>query len=361
MVKYDYLVAGSGLFGSTFAEHMVRAGKKVLVVERRDHIGGNCYTEDRDGIQIHRYGPHIFNTNDKRLWDYVRRFAEFNHFSYRPKAVHGDKVYSFPINLLTFYQLWGTSTPAEVHAKLASVRVDIPNPKSMEEWLLANVGREVYETFFYGYTTKQWRMTPDKIPASIVRRLPLRFTYDDNYYNSRYQGIPIGGYTQIFEKMLDGVEVKLNTPVEDDWRKYAKKLVYTGRIDELLKFKYGELPYLTLNFEHKKIDGDYQGIAGINYTSEDVPFTRCIEHKHFEFLDKPYSWITHEYPIDWKEGAEPFYPIPWERDTYDLYLKEIPEDILIGGRLGKYLYQNMDVTCASAMKFVQKELGCLPS
>lgn len=359
-MKYDYLIVGAGLFGSVFAEHAKRFGKKVLVIDQRSHIGGNCYTENIDGINVHKYGPHIFHTSNEKVWEYINRFVSFNHYTHRVKAFYNKKIYSLPINLLTLNQLWGVVTPNEALNKLELSREKIDDPKNMEEWCLKNLGSEIYETFFKGYTTKQWRRDPKELPPSIIKRLPVRFTYDDNYFNDKYQGIPIGGYTQIFEKMLDGVEVKLNTSFEANWRKYAKKLVFTGRLDELFNYKYGELSYLTLRFEEKKVEGDYQGVAQLNYTSSEIPYTRCIEHKHMEFGNQNFSIITHEYPIDWHKDAIPYYPVPTKESTllHEKYLNELdPSLILGGGRLFNHIYLDMHQVIASSMNLAKKEFS----
>lgn len=357
---YDYLIVGAGLFGSVFAENAKRANKKVLVIDQRSHIGGNCYTENIDGINVHKYGPHIFHTSNEEVWKYINQFASFNNYIHRVKATFKDRIFSLPINLFTLHQLWGVSSPQEALHKLESVTFLIPDPENMEEWCFANLGQEIYETFFKGYTTKHWRRNPTELPPSIIKRLPIRFNHNDNYFNDKYQGIPIGGYTQIFEKMLDGVEVKLNTELENDWRNYAKKLVFTGRPDQLLNYKYGELPYLTLKFDEQKVNGDYQGVAQMNYTALDVPFTRCVEHKHFEFGEQKHSIITHEYPVDWFQGAIPYYPVPNESSDvlHKKYLQEILNfgDIIGGGRLFNHVYLDMHQVIASAMSLAKKEL-----
>lgn len=357
---YDYIIVGAGLFGSVFAENAKKVNKKILVIDQRSHIGGNCYTENIDGINVHKYGPHIFHTNNLEVWNYIRQFANFNHYTHRVKASYQDQIFSLPINLFTMHQLWGVTTPSEALVKLHSVRTPIDNPKNMEEWCLANLGKEIYEKFFLGYSSKHWRKSPKELPASIIKRLPVRFDFNDNYFNDKYQGIPIGGYTQIFEKMLDGIEVKLNTEFEDDWRKYAKKLVFTGRPDQLLNYKYGELTYLTLKFEEQKVIGDYQGVAQMNYTTSDIPYTRCVEHKHFEFSNQEHSIITHEYPVDWFKGATPYYPVPTESSDvlHKKYMEEILAfgDIIGGGRLFNHVYLDMHQVIASAMSLAKKEL-----
>lgn len=359
---YDYLIVGAGLYGSVFAEQKTKQGCKVLVIDQRDHIGGNCYTRDVDGIHVHHYGPHIFHTNDKRVWDYIRQFAEFNHYTHRVKANYEGKIYSLPVNLMTFNQLWGIDNPNDAMQKLESVKRDFPKPANMEEWLLSQLGQEIYEKFFYGYSTKHWRKSPKELPASVGKRLPIRTHYDDNYFDDKYQGIPIGGYTQIFEKMLDGIEVKLSTPLEDGWRSYAKKMVFTGRPDLLLKNKYGELPYLTLKFEEERKLGSHQGLAQLNFTSIDVPYTRCVEHKFFEYKEYDHTVITREYPVDWYEGATPFYPVKdvdgKNQIQFQKYREEILSkgDIILGGRLGSNSYMDMDTTIGQALVFANREL-----
>jgi len=353
---YDFLIVGAGLYGCVFAERAKAANKKVLVLEQRNHIGGNCYTEERSGINVHIYGPHIFHTNDISIWKYINRFADFNNYINRVKVNYKNKIYSFPINLLTLHQLWGVNTPQEAKDKLTSKISKITDPKNMEEWCLANVGEEIYNIFFKGYTKKHWKCSPTDLPASTIRRLPIRFNYDDNYYNDQYQGVPIGGYTQIFEKMLDGIEVKLNTSIEKDWYKYAKTLVYSGKPDQLLDYKYGELSYLTLDFKHQLLTGDYQGNAVVNYTDEDIPFTRCIEHKHFEFNNRQNTIITHEYPINWHKQATPYYPMPNQMELYQLYKNDILQNgnIILGGRLGLHKYLDMHQVIANALKTAKK-------
>lgn len=361
---YDYLIVGSGISGATFAHEMHKRGKKVLVLEQRNHIAGNIYTKDVDGINIHVYGPHCLNTNKKYIWDYVNQFANFNHFVNRPKAYYKGKIYSLPINMQTFYDFWGVTTPAEAESKLKEVRIPCDNPSNLEDWVLSQVGSEIYEALIRGYTTKQWMRSPKDLPSWIIKRLPLRYTYDDNYYNSRYQGIPIGGYTQIIEKMLDGIEVKLSTPFEKkNWRQIAKKLFYSGCIDEFYDYRHGELEYRSLRFETKTIQGDFQGNAIINYTDEAVPYTRIIEHKHFEFNQLNKSVITYEYPTAWDRNQIPYYPVNTkENDSIcHLYKDELSQeqDVIACGRLASYKYINMDDAFAIALKSVEREVRCL--
>lgn len=349
---YDYLIVGAGLYGSTFAERAKSIGKKILVIDQRNHVGGNCYTEEIHGINVHMYGPHIFHTNNENIWNYINRFAKFNNFTNRVKASHCNKLYSFPVNLFTLYQLWGIRTPTEAINRINEVKINIKNPKNMEEWCLANVGEEIYNTFFRDYTTKQWHVSPSKIPISVIKRLPIRFTYDDNYYSDTYQGIPIGGYTQIFHKMLDGVEVKLNTKLEKNWRSIAKHLIYSGRPDELLDHQFGVLPYITLKFEHEVSDGDFQGNAVINYVDNITPYTRSVEHKHFEFGSQSKTIVTKEYPHKWCDGSIPYYAMHGYDHIYKLYKEKLDKshEITVGGRLGCYKYLDMHHVISNAMR-----------
>lgn len=356
---YDYLIVGTGIFGSTFAYEANKANKKVLVIEKRSHIGGNCYTENSHSIHVHKYGPHIFHTNSERIWNYVNQFSKFNNFCNRIKVNYQEKIYSFPINLLTLHQLWGVKTPEEAELKLKEVKIKIDNPKNMEEWILSNVGEEIYHKFFYGYTKKQWKKNPSELPSSIIKRIPIRMNYNDNYYNDKYQGVPINGYTEIFEKMLNGIEVKFNTELKDiNWKSIAKKLVYSGKPEELLNYKYGELEYLTLNFEESILEkNDYQGNAIINYTDEKIAHTRIIEHKHFyEENNSGKTIITKETPVEWTKNSTPYYPINTKENNelYQKYKSEISNDIILGGRLGRYQYMDMDQVFANAISEFEK-------
>jgi UDP-galactopyranose mutase len=350
MAKYDYLVIGCGIFGAAFAQQMVNRGRKVAVIEKRGHIGGNCYTETVDGINVHKYGPHIFHTSNRRIWDYVNQFAPFNNFINRPKVRYKNRIYSFPINLMTLHQLWGVETPAEARQKLKEVAGRIENPGNLEEWALSQVGREIYEIFIKGYTNKQWGRNPRELPADIIKRIPIRLTFDDNYYDDIYQGVPIGGYTKMIRQMLEGAEVRLSTDYFTDrgrWDAIAERVVYTGRIDEYFAYEYGQLEYRSLRFDTKVIDEkDYQGNAVVNYTDEHVPYTRVIEHKHFEFGKQNTTVVTWEYPEEYNADKIPYYPVNDERNNnlYKLYAREAKKvsTLFVVGRLGTYKYLDMD-------------------
>ena len=360
---YDYLIVGSGLYGSVFAHEATKAGKTCLVLEKKEHIGGNIYTKNVGGINVHEYGPHIFHTSNRKIWDYVNQFATFNNFVNRPKVSYKNKLYSFPINLLTLYQLWDVKTPEQATEKLLANKVKIDNPQNLEEWCLSEIGTELYETFIKGYTQKQWKADPKELPTFIIKRIPIRTNFDDNYYFDTYQGIPIGGYTQIIEKMLSGVEVKLNTDYladKDNWDRIAKKILYTGPIDAYFNYQFGDLDYRTTSFEHEMVPvKDYQGNALINYTDVDVPYTRVIEHKHFDQINVSHTLITREYPEVWKRGLTPYYPINNEKNTkiYNQY-KELTKElsnVLFGGRLAEYKYYDMHQVIASALYDFEKE------
>jgi len=363
-MKYDYLIVGCGMFGSVFARQATDAGKKVLIIDKRNHIAGNCYTENIKGIEVHKYGPHVFHTNNDMIWDYVNRFAKFNHFTYRAKARFKDKMYSFPINLMTLHQLWGVTTPEEAIKKLESVRVKIDNPKNLEEWILSQVGHEVYETFIKGYTKKQWNRDPKDLPAFIIKRLPIRMTYDDNYFNDRYQGIPIGGYTKMFNKILEGVEVKLNVDFFEDKKRLkniAENIIFTGKIDEYFDYRSGVLDYRTIKFDHRVMKGDYQGNAAINHTDISVDHTRTIEHKHFEFKKSDDTVVTFEYPEKWDSSKVPLYPL--NNNENNLLYKQYRQiankeckNVLFGGRLAEYKYYDMHQVIGSALSKSKKVL-----
>jgi UDP-galactopyranose mutase len=361
-MKYDYLIVGSGLFGSVFAYEAKKSGKKVIVLEKRNHIGGNCYTENIDGINIHKYGPHIFHTNNKKIWDYINQFAEFNHFIHRPKVNYNNRIYSFPINLFTLYQLWGVSSPKEAEERLNQAkRIVSSTDDNLEDWIVSQVGQEIYEIFIKGYTEKQWGRDPRNLPSSIIKRIPIRLTYDDNYFFDKYQGIPIGGYTQIFDKLLDSIEIIQSDFFKD--RKYfesiAHKIVYTGKIDELFDYEYGKLSYRSLRFEHESFDGDFQGNAIVNYTSRDIPFTRITEHKHFEFNTNNRSIITKEFPEEYSGSNTPYYPINDTKNitTYNLYKDKVKSisNYILGGRLAEYRYYDMHQIIASSLNCWSKQ------
>ncbi len=364
---YDAIFVGAGLWSSTYAYFLKQLGKKILVIDKDSHIGGNCYTENMGGINVHMRGPHIFHTSDERVWNFVNKFAKFNHFVNRPKVSYKGELFSFPINLFTLYQLWGVKTPAEAKARMAEERCRIENPQNMEQWCLAEVGPQIYETFIRGYSTKQWKTDPKNLPASIIRRLPIRLTFDDNYFEDYHQGIPIGGYTPIFEKMLDGVEVELGVDFFKDRNrlegllKSDGKLIYTGRVDALYDYDQGELPYRNLRFDHQRLEiPDYQGNAVINYTEAHVPYTRITEHKHFEFGKQAHTIITHEYPIDYERDLTPYYPVNNDENNARAraYNARAESDgIIVGGRLGKYLYQDMHAIIPSAMVRFEKHTG----
>jgi len=363
-MKYDYLIIGSGIFGSVFAQQCIENDLKVLVIEKRDHVGGNCYTENKDGINFHFYGPHIFHTNDEKIWNYVNRFTKFHQYKHSLKVTYEDKVFSFPINLLTLQQLWGVKTPEEALRKISEVKEDIANPKNLEEWALSQVGREIYEVFIKGYTTKQWNKDPKTLPVSIIKRVPMRTNFDDSYYEDKFQGIPIGGYTQMFEKLLQGVEVRTGIDYFENreyWDSVAKKIVYTGKIDEFFYYKYGELEYRGLRFIHKRLEmEDFQGCPVMNYTSEKIPYTRISEHKHFEKSKSPVTWITEEYPITYERGDIPYYPINDRNNNeiyseYDTLKKECPS-VIFGGRLAEYKYYDMHQVIGSALSKFKKEI-----
>lgn len=361
---YDYLIVGSGLFGSVFAREATDKGKKCLVIEERDHIAGNCYTEEKDGINIHKYGPHIFHTNDKRIWDYVNRFIEFNNYKHSPKVKYKNQIYSFPINLLTLYQIWGVTSPQEAKEKIKESSIKIAKPRNLEEWVLSQVGEDLYNIFIKGYSTKQWGRDPKNLPVSIVKRLPIRLTFDDNYFFDRFQGIPIGGYTKMIQNMLCGVELRTGIDYFSDTSYYnslAEKIVFTGKIDRFFDYRFGDLEYRSLDFVDEKYEiPDFQGCSIINYTEKEIPYTRIAEHKHFENSKSDVTWITKEYPKDYKRGQVAYYPINDEKNNrlYSLYKKEALgiENFIFGGRLAEYKYYDMHQVIASALSKVKKEL-----
>ena len=364
-MKYDYLIVGAGLFGSVFAREMTDFGKKCLVIDRRDHIAGNVYCEKTEGINVHKYGAHIFHTNDDKVWEYVNRFASFNDYINSPIAVYKGERYNLPFNMNTFHQLWGVNTAEEAKAKIAEqiAELNIDEPKNLEEQALKLVGRDVFEKLVKGYTEKQWGRRCKDLPAFIIKRLPLRFEYNNNYFNAKYQGIPIGGYTLLVEKILEGVPVKTGVNYADFIKNTTDtfdKVVYTGRIDEYYDYRLGELEYRTVRFENEILDTeDYQGNAVVNYTEYEVPYTRIIEHKHFEYTKCPKTVISKEYPVEYREGLEAYYPINDERNgkLYDKYkeLAEKEKNVIFGGRLGEYKYYDMDKVIERALAVVEEE------
>lgn len=366
---YDYLVVGAGLFGAVFAHEAALKGKKVKVIEKRDHIAGNIYTKEMEGIQVHMYGAHIFHTSDKEIWDYVNQFAEFNRYTNSPIANYKGEIYNLPFNMNTFNKLWGVITPEEAQAKIEEQRAVLggKRPENLEEQAISLVGTDIYEKLIKHYTEKQWEKPCVDLPAFIIRRLPVRLTYDNNYFNDTYQGIPIGGYTQIVEKMLDheNIDVEVNVDFFANKEKYLEefpKIVFTGMIDEFFDYKLGELEYRSLRFETETLDTEnYQGNAVVNYTDSETPYTRVIEHKHFEFGKQDKTIITREYSKTWKKGDEPYYPVNNSKNN-DLYaqyrkLAEEQEKVIFGGRLGQYRYYDMHQVIAAALQCVRKELG----
>lgn len=362
MKTYDYLIVGAGLFGAVFACEATKKGKTCLVIDKRPHIGGNIYTENIEGINVHKYGAHIFHTSNKTIWDYVNQYIEFNNYVNQPVAIYQDELYNLPFNMNTFSKMWGIKTPKEaqdiINAQIADLNIE--EPQNLEEQALKLVGRDVYEKLIKGYTEKQWGRPCQELPSFIIKRLPLRFRYDNNYFNDRYQGIPIGGYTALVEKLLDGVEVRVNTDYFDFIKEnpnIANKTVYTGMIDEFFDFCYGHLQYRSVRFETEILDCDnYQGNAVVNYTEREVPYTRIIEHKHFEFMTGDKTIISKEFSEEWKPGVEPYYPINNDENNA-LYLKYCAlakerEDIIFGGRLGMYKYFDMDKVIEVALKCV---------
>ena len=372
MKEFDYLIVGTGLYGAAFAREALKRGRRVMMVERRGHVGGNIYTEPVAGIQVHRYGAHIFHTNDARIWRYVAQFAEMNRFTNSPVANYRGEMYSLPFNMYTFNRMWGVSTPEEARARIDAQRSEIVGePRNLEEQAISLVGRDVYEKLIQGYTEKQWGRDCRELPAFIIRRLPVRLTYDNNYFSARFQGIPIGGYTQIIEKMIAGAEVRLNTDYLENraaLNAMAEKIVYTGPIDAYFDYALGPLAYRSLRFEREILDTpNYQGNAVVNYTDRETPWTRIIEHKWFEFgLDAdgreiPRTVISREYPREWKRGDEPYYPVNDEKNgaRYAQYraLADGEKNVIFGGRLGEYRYYDMDQALLSALNRCEAEFG----
>ena len=363
-MKYDYLVVGAGLFGAVFAHEAIRRGLRVLVLDKRSHIGGNCYTENVDGINVHKYGAHIFRTSRKDIWDYVGQFAEFNNFVNSPMALYHGCMYNMPFNMNTFNRIWGVNTPAEAKRKIDEQRREVKGePRNLEEKAISLVGRDVYEILVREYTEKQWGRKCTELPASIIRRLPVRFTYDNNYFNDRYQGIPIGGYTQIFNQLLKGCEVQLGVDYlqhRAEFDSQASRILFTGPIDAFYDFRFGPLEYRSLRFKHERHDetDNLQGVAVVNYTDDSVPYTRTIEHKHFEFGKQSFTIVSKEYSYEWGPGVEPYYPIndSVNQKRYDSYegLAKCESHVLFGGRLGGYRYTDMQDTIDDALKMIRR-------
>lgn len=363
-MKYDYLIVGSGFFGAICAHELTKKGKKVLVIEKRNHIGGNAYTRDEDGIQVHQYGAHIFHTNDKYIWDYVNNLVPFNRFTNSPLAKHKGKLFNLPFNMNTFHQLWGVTTPEQAKAKIAEQRLEMEGkePSNLEEQAISLVGRDMYETLIKGYTEKQWGCSATELPAFIIRRLPVRFTYDNNYFSDNYQGIPIGGYTKLFEKLLENIEVRLETDYlesKETFNALAEHVIYTGPIDAYFNYELGTLDYRSLFFEHERLEEEnYQGNAVVNYTERAVPYTRIIEHKHFDFVDVNHSVVTKEYPKEWKLGDEPYYPVNDDKNMrlFKLYRDKVKSErnVTFGGRLAEYKYYDMHQVIKSALNLINK-------
>lgn len=359
MAEYDYLIVGSGLFGAVFAHEAKKKGKKCLVIDKRNHAGGNVYCEKIEDINVHKYGAHIFHTNDKSIWDYVNQFVEFNRYTNSPVAFYQDEVYNLPFNMNTFYQLWGVKTPEEASAKIEEQvkSSGITNPQNLEEQAISLVGTDIYEKLIKGYTEKQWGRKATELPAFIIKRLPVRFTYDNNYFNDKYQGIPIGGYNKLVDGLLEGIEVKLNIDFfenRDYYTQLADKIVFTGKIDEYYNNQFGTLEYRSLKFDTQIKDlENFQGNAVVNYTEKEVPYTRIIEHKHFEFGTQKKTVITYEYPDEWSQGKESYYPVNDEKNNiiYNKYrdLAKNDSKVIFGGRLAEYKYYDMHQIIASAL------------
>ncbi len=364
--KYDYLIVGSGLFGAVFAYEAKKRGKECLVIERRDHIAGNIYCENVHGINVHKYGAHIFHTSNRAVWDYINQFAEFNNYINSPVAIYKDELYNLPFNMNTFSKMWGIKTPAEAQAIIEKQKAEynITEPKNLEEQALSLIGKDVYEKLIKGYTEKQWGRSCTELPAFIIKRLPVRYTYDNNYFNDRWQGIPIGGYTKIIEKMLEGIDVLTSTSFEDYKAAHDIsdiRVVYTGNIDEYFGYKYGALQYRTVRFETEYMPDvdNYQGNAVVNYTEREVPYTRVIEHRHFEKCDAKGTVVSKEFSSEWSVGIEPYYPINNDENNalYQKYeqLASQEKNVIFGGRLGKYKYYDMDKVIEAALQAVSEE------
>jgi UDP-galactopyranose mutase len=363
---YDYLIVGAGLFGAVFAQQATQAGKKCLVIDKREHIAGNVYCEEIEGIRVHKYGAHIFHTNNQQVWEYVNQFASFNRFTNSPVANYHGELYSLPFNMYTFNKMWGVVTPQEAEAKIQAQREEsgITEPKNLEEQAISLVGKDIYEKLIKGYTEKQWGRPCNELPSFIIKRLPVRFTFDNNYFNALYQGIPIGGYTKLVEAMLEGIDVKLGVNYlleKEAFNQKAKRVVYTGPIDAYYQYQYGALEYRSVRFETEVLDTpNFQGNAAVNYTDRETPWTRIIEHKWFEFGTQPKTVISKEYSSEWKLGDEPYYPVNDEKNEalYQKYkaLADAEKQVIFGGRLGAYRYYDMDAVIASALEAANREL-----
>ena len=363
---YDYLIVGAGLFGAVFAREATDKGKKVLVIDKRDHIAGNVFTREIEGINVHEYGAHIFHTNNREVWEYVNKFAEFNRFTNAPVANYKGELYSLPFNMYTFNKMWGVVTPEEAKAKIEEQRkaAGITEPKNLEEQAISLVGTDIYEKLIKGYTKKQWGRPCSELPAFIIKRLPVRYTFDNNYFNALFQGIPMGGYTKMVENMLKGIEVRTGVDyfdVKDELEAQAQKVIYTGPIDAYFDYKLGTLEYRSVRFETEVLDTDnFQGNAAVNFTDEETPWTRIIEHKFFEFGEQPKTVISREYSSEWKKGDEPYYPVNDEKNgkLYEEYKKlaDAEEKVVFGGRLGEYKYYDMDKVIESALEAAKKYL-----
>jgi len=364
MNKYDYLIVGAGLFGAVCARELTDAGKRCLVIEKRNHIAGNIYTELIEGIQVHIYGGHIFHTNKQEIWEYVNKFASFNNYINSPIANYHGEIYNLPFNMNTFHQMWGVISPAEAKAKIAEqvATAGITEPNNLEEQAISMVGRDIYEKLVKGYTEKQWGRDCKDLPTFIIKRLPVRFTYDNNYFNDRYQGIPENGYTAMVETMLSGIEIRLDRDYFSDFSEIADRTIYTGPIDQFFDYRHGNLSWRSLRLEIETLDTDnFQGVAAVNYTDRETPYTRILEHKHFAFGNQPKTVITKEYPASWSLGEEAYYPVNDEENNrmYALYRAHADKekDILFGGRLGDYAYYDMDKAIAVALQLVKGELA----
>lgn len=363
-MKYDYLIVGAGLFGSIFAREITNIGKTCLIIDKRNHIGGNCWSENINGINVCKYGIHVFHTPSIGMWNYVNKHAVFNHFTNRVKVKYKDKVYSFPINLLTFHQIWGISTPDEARKLLEKKKIQIDEPKNLEEWCLSQIGEELYEIFYKGYTKKQWKKDPKHLPMDIAKRIPIKFDYDDSYYGDRYEGVPIGGYQTLFNNLLVDSSIKLNCDYFDNkeyWDDTAKRILFTGKIDEFYNYEYGELEYTTCDFNTRTLEGDFQGVAQVNYTDENIPHTRTHEHKYLEFKEQTKTVVTWETPTGIDNTKVPLYPLNDEKNNrlyrkYSQLTKSENPNIIFGGRLAEYKYYDMKDIISKARQLALMEI-----